>query len=321
MSISLKKYPINNKELISFFLSLVSGQFRPNNSWDKRKFRIKFALRSLVFPVTTFHYLSQLVKITDFPKLLTIQGLLPAKLHRPYLRTGFSTAQRAQAIIDHYTSLDQLDSLVLRKLMQNYNDTPLASFTGKNNTSFLVICCPASFDREGEITLILLYEKLLVASLSFSIIQENKQKTLLIGGLQGPRHVTSINTIRDATKAMYGIFPKRLLVEVAYILAELCNIKKIAAVSDRTHVFYSLRYRYSKKHKFFASYNEFWISLGGKTRKDNMFDLPTYIKRKNTQEIVSKKRSEYRRRSILLDNLIEQIYQTACVKRNILHNL
>ena len=62
-------------------------------------FRFKFALRSLVFPVTTFNYLNELAKLPFLPQLLKMQGLLPAKPHRPYLRAGFSVAQRAQACL------------------------------------------------------------------------------------------------------------------------------------------------------------------------------------------------------------------------------
>lgn len=309
----------NNDSSASLFLPLISGKFRPNKLWDSANFRVKFALRSLVFPVATFNYLHQLAQLPALSQLLSVQGLLPAKLHRPYLRAGFSVAQRARAIIDHYTLIDNLDSAALRQLLQSPGDNLLANLSGKNGETFMMHCCPGRFDREGEITLELHYETQLIASLSFSIIQEQQLRTLLIGGLQGPRKHISNDVIRDATKAAHGVFPKRLLMEAVFILAELCDVRAISAVGDSTHVFRSLRYRHSKGDKFFASYSEFWLSLGGEARNDGLFTLPLRMERKDLEEIASKKRAEYRRRYALLDSLNEQVYQAAGVKRDVSH--
>ncbi len=272
-----------------------------------------------MFPITTFSYLNQLAKLSALPQLLTVQGLLPAKPHRPYLRAGFSVAQRAQAIIDHYTLMEQLDNVTLRQLLQSPGDNPLANLEGKNGEAFVIHCCPGRFDREGEVTLELRFETVLIASLSFSIINEHNQRTLLIGGLQGPRKHISNDVIRDATKAAHGVFPKRLLMEAVFNLAEMCHVAAICAVGDNTHVFRSLRYRHSKGDKFFASYSEFWLSLGGVAREDEIFALPLRVERKDLEEIASKKRAEYRRRYALLDSLNQQVAQAAGIERDVSH--
>ena len=307
----------NNDSSAPLFLPLISGKFRPNKLWNSGSFRAKFALRSLVFPVTTFNYLQQLAKLSALPQLLTMQGLLPAKPHRPYLRAGFSVAQRAQAIIDHYTLMDQLDNSTLCQLLQSPGDNLLATLSGKNDEAYVIHCCSGRFDREGEITLELHYETQLIASLSFSIIREQQKRTLLIGGLQGPRKHISNDVIRDATKAAHGVFPKRLLMEAVFNLAEQCGVEAITAVGDTTHVFRSLRYRHSKGDKFFASYSEFWLSLGGVARADEIFALPLRAERKDLEEIASKKRAEYRRRYALLDSLNEQVHQAAGILRDV----
>lgn len=285
----------------------------PNKLWCSKNFRFKFALRTLVYPVTTHRYLSQLAALPQLPQLLTVQGLLPAKLHRPYLRAGFSVAQRAQAILDHYHLMAALENTTLRQLLQSPGANLLTRFKGKNDESFVIHCCPGRFDREGEITLELRYEEKLIASMSFSIFNENQQRSLLIGGLQGPRKHISNDVIRDATKAAQGLFPKRLLMEVVCILAQQCGVQVISAVGDTTHVFRSLRYRHSKGDHFFASYSEFWQSLGGEARADGVFTLPLQMARKSLDDIASKKRAEYRRRYELLDNLTQQVLQAAGV--------
>ena len=273
----------------------------------------------MLFPLTTINYLNELAKLPLLPQLLSMQGLLPAKPHRPYLRAGFSVAQRAQALLDHYTLIDQLDNASLRQLMLSPSANIIAAFNGKNSEEFILKCCPGHFDREGEVTLTLNYQTLNIASLSFSIIYENDQRTLLIGGLQGPRKHVSNDVIRDATKAAHGVFPKRLLLEAVFILAEQCGVQAISAVGDTTHVFRSLRYRHSKGDKFFASYSEFWLSLGAIATEDGMFRLPLAMERKDLEEIASKKRAEYRRRYALLDTLQAQVLQASGVERDVSH--
>lgn len=303
----------------ALFIPLVSGKLRPNKLWNSQQFRLKFALRSAVFPLTTFNYLHQLAKLSFLPQLLNSQGLLPAKPHRPYLRAGFSVAQRAQAILDHYQLMDKLANNQLRQLLLSPTGNLLARFTGKNEEQFALYCCSGHYDREGEITLLLNYQDMTLASLSFSIIQEQQQRTLLIGGLQGPRKHISSDVIRDATKAAHGVFPKRLLMEAVFILAAQCGVQAITAVGDTTHVFRSLRYRHSKGDKFFASYSEFWLSLGGEMRGDELFTLPLSMARKDLEEIASKKRAEYRRRYALLDTLAQQVLQAAGAERDVAH--
>lgn len=303
----------------ALFIPLVSGKLRPNKLWNSQQFRLKFALRSAVFPLTTFNYLHQLAKLSFLPQLLSSQGLLPAKPHRPYLRAGFSVAQRAQAILDHYQLMDKLANNQLRQLLLSPTGNLLARFTGKNEEQFAIYCCSGHYDREGEITLLLNYQDMTLASLSFSIIQEQQQRTLLIGGLQGPRKHISSDVIRDATKAAHGVFPKRLLMEAVFILAAQCGVQAITAVGDTTHVFRSLRYRHSKGDKFFASYSEFWLSLGGEMRGDELFTLPLSMARKDLEEIASKKRAEYRRRYALLDTLAQQVLQAAGAERDVAH--
>ncbi len=297
----------NTHSPASLFWQLTSGKYIPNKLWASRRFRLKFMLRTLAFPVTTLRYLQQLAALPNLPQLLSVQGLLPAKPHRPYLQAGFNVEQRARAIIDHYLQLSRLDSVALRQLLQSPGDNLLAALNGKSGEEFCIHCCPGRFDREGEITLELRYQTLLIGSLSFSLITENQQRTLLIGGLQGPRKHISNDVIRDATKAAHGVFPKRLLLEAVFVLAQRCQVETILAVGDDTHVFRSLRYRHSKDDHFFASYSEFWLSLGGEARADGLFRLPLGMARKALEDIASKKRAEYRRRYDLLDRLNQQV--------------
>ncbi|MGS6579831.1 DUF535 family protein, partial [Enterobacter hormaechei] len=79
--------------------------------------------------------------------------------------------------------------------------------------------------------------------------------------------------------------------------------------SNATHIYRSWRYRKKKEGKLLADYDCFWRSLGGQQQENGNFALPLTMPRKPMEEIASKKRSEYRRRYILLDSLLQQVSQ------------
>lgn len=294
----------------SLFLQLSRGQFKPNKLWESPRFRMKFLLRSLAWPLTTFSYLEQMSKLPAMRQALLIQGLLPAKIHRPYLCSNYSVKQRAQALLAHYGTVQQLPP-ALYTLFLSPLDQVVARLQGKNDDRFEVVCSTGRYDREGEITLVLLYNAITIASLSFSFIQQAGERGLLIGGLQGPRKTVNAEVIRDATKSSYGLFPKRILMETLFWLAARCQVKRILAVGDNTHVFRSLRYRHSKREVFHASYSEFWLSLNGEALANGWYQLPLAMPRKPLEEIASKKRAEYRRRYDFMDRLEQQLAQAA----------
>ena len=85
-----------------------------------------------------------------------------------------------------------------------------------------------------------------------------------------------------------------------------CDITKILAVSEQSHVFRQWRYRYKKRKYFVALYSDFWESVAGRPY-GNWYKLPIYVERKSFNELASKKRAEYRRRYDLLDHINEEI--------------
>ncbi len=152
----------------------------------------------------------------------------------------------------------------------------------------------------------LYFNKIPVARLSFLIIPTSKGYCAFIGGLQGAPKDIGPNLIRDATKACYGLFPKRIVFEVLCSLMSCCGITNILAVSEQSHVFRQLRYRYKKRKSFVAIYSDFWESVAGRPI-GNLYQLPIGVERKTFNDLASKKRSEYRKRYALLDQIHEVI--------------
>lgn len=289
--------------------ALVNGRLVPGPVWQKRQYRFKFLLRSLLFYPSTRRMLDSLACRPDFEQMLQAQVTLPGKSHRQYLTRGMNARQRAEAIVSHYQFIDSLAGRPFADALSSAERQLLLQFQGKDAATFSVYAsCASKAEREGESTLWLYDEQqTLLASITFSVVHEQDGWSLMVGGLQGPRRDVPHDVIRLATRACYGLFPKRVLMEVLWQFAALTNITSLYGVSDRGHVFRALRYRLSKGRHFHASYDEFWTAVDGVKKGPWRWQLPAQMPRKSLESIASKKRAEYRRRFELLDDLQAQI--------------
>jgi uncharacterized protein VirK/YbjX len=287
---------------------LVSGKLAPAPIWKKADYRLKFLLRTMIFYRSTRLMLDTLGKRPDFMRLLNAQVTLPSKTHRQYLARGLSSTQRAQAIVGHYQFIDSLKSTRLAAALTATEPTELLSFEGKDGALFtLYASCAHKAEREGESTLWFCdADNTVLASTTFSVARSHDGWELIVGGLQGPRRSVSHEVIKHATRACYGLFPKRILVEFFGLMAAECGITRLSGVSDNGHVFRALRYRFSKGRHFHASYDAFWASLDGVKNDAFRWQLPLAQERKSLEDIASKKRAEYRRRFALLDEIAAQ---------------
>lgn len=289
----------------SVILALAKGDLTPGPLWQKRDYRLKFFLRTLLFWSSTTRMLETISRRDDFSTLLKAQPTLPVKTQRQYLTRGMTASERAEAILHHYAWIDALPDSGLAHLFTSPSPLPLLQFATKEEASYTIYATSAvKAEREGETTLWLRAgDNTLLASLTFSVIRENDRSVLVIGGLQGPRRDVGRETIKNATRACYGLFPKRILLEAVFNLAKQSGISALYGVSDEGHVFRALRYRLSKGRHLHASYDEFWASLGGKPDNAFRWVLPLGMERKSLESIASKKRAEYRRRFQLLDEI------------------
>ncbi len=306
-SIPLSK-PATHKQILT---DLLLRKYQPHRAWKRRRFYNKFLFRSLCAPRVSYRFFSQLIRLDNFPEIISTHGIIPAKIHRPYLIGGLTAQRRAEMIISHYQRVNAIENDALRAFLSGQrSEVPLLSWRGKNDEQIEIYCVPAIFDREGELTLLFHFQQQMITSLSFSLSDYQNIPSIVIAGLQGPGRELDQHIIRNATKACEGIFPKRLLIEVIMLLAQAAQLKQICAVGDDSHIFVKeLRYKFSKREAIHARYNDFWLTLGGQEDNHQLFRLPLQQPRKSIEDIASKKRAEYRRRYQLLDSLHEQFMQ------------
>lgn len=298
----------NKLSVMALLVKLMTDPAYQRRRWEMRNFRYRFFLRALfVYPKATFRYLQVLCELEDLERLLEANPVLPAKLHRPYLYRNNSVWQRAQAVLEHYHFVQTLPEAV-RQCLQIYQETLLVSTEGRGEERLCITCTPCGFDREGELMLVLYCNGTAVIRMSFSFIRWQGKFTLFIGGLQGPRE-DGTDIIRHTTRVCYGLFPRRVLCETIAVLAELCRLDTIMAVSEEQHVLRHDRYAARKQGRFVARYSECWASVGGKCNGEGIYCLPVPMPRRSMEDIPARKRAEYRRRGVLLDIIRLQLQE------------
>lgn len=298
------KFPNGQNQLFKW---LLRGHPPLNRLWENPIYRFKFLLRSLFLSRKTFAWVNHLSQYPLLGYFLSQQTNLPCKLQRPYLASCMGSQDCFQALCFHYDFLSENHQAFSRAV---YDDVPfiIGRITGKNEHTFRFdIQARNKFAREGEITLSLFDEQNdTLAYLTFSIIKYCQKPTLFIAGLQGGGGEKARESIQQATKACYGLFPKRIILEAALTVAKAFALTQVVAVSNKTHIYNNWRYR-SRRERVHSDYDEFWQSIGAVADARDLFILPSQIERKTIEEIQSKKRSEYRNRYALLDQLAQNM--------------
>jgi uncharacterized protein VirK/YbjX len=202
---------------------------------------------------------------------------------------------------------------LLRRGGSLYTDgkVKIGEITGNKEELFEInLALYPHYDKEGEFNLILTNsDKVVLSTLTFSLQKVKDGFRIFVGGLQGAGRDVDHNLIKTATKNMYGIFPKKILMESLYFLEKSLDMKiEKICVGNAQHVYTAKRYK--RKRTIHSSYDEFWESLNGKVLNSGLWLLPQKLERKDILEVVSKKRGQYRKRYTLLDELEGSILQT-----------
>jgi len=306
-------YPIagdKKRSGLQLLSALVSHQSVPGKTWNRTSYRLKFLLRTLWSPRVTLNLLDYLAQHPQCDEILQAMPTLPCKLHRIYQAVNISRETALNNIIAHYEHLATQVPPAINHALLSAKPLNIATLEGKEGQRFaLQLNAVSHYDKEGETSLMFTNESgEPVATVTFSLINYNGQPTLFVGAIQGPKAHVEHAEIQRATKACHGLFPKRLVMEAVMLVAELTGMAQIVAVSNHTHIYEHPRYK-KRKGMVFADYDGFWETLHGTLGEDGYFHLPRQISHRPLEEIASKRRSEYRRRYLLLDELEKQIRQ------------
>ena len=284
-----------------------AAQIYPEPGLTRIKDKVKYWMRGLAAPELTRQWF-QILSQPELSDIVRAHPRLRSKLQRPYLHRNLKPKQRLQALREHYSFLRAKCTPQHLEKIFGKDGMVLAEFPlEENGLVSLRLLYGDMFEKEGEFTVVLFTDggQRWIFALSFTIISFNSEEScIFIGGLQSFRDDTMRETVVTITRAMHGLRPKALLLFVAQQLAKVWGIKTIRAVSNDMSVFQDFRL---KKKKVLADYDEFWIESEGRLDADGLFTLPTEFVARPTEDIKPNKRSLYKKRYVMLDELRDKI--------------
>ncbi len=173
----------------------------------------------------------------------------------------------------------------------------------------VVLDQPKWFMREGPLVLNLFEGELRLYSLAFSLA--GTPPVAYVGALQGVATEGVLERYRELTKALHGLRPRDVLIELFRMLSRALGVTRILAVADAARVHRSAYFGGAKAAQLQVDYDAIWADRGGVPHDPQFFTLPLHAPAKSLDEVPSKKRAMYRRRHELLAAL-EQRLAAAC---------
>lgn len=264
-------------------------------------YRIKFIARALFYR-KSFKYLADNIEASLLEMLCTRTHRFLEKPFRPYIVKNSPAIDRSALVVDHYNTVSELVSPDLMK--QIYTDAKgltLMTFEIEDILYTVRLVYEARYQKEGDMSLVLhSQEDGNFYTLSFTLGHENGARSIMIGGLQGPRsNETSNEKIKKLTRKMYGQRPKSLMVSLLDLLAQIWGVETILAVKTQSHTYAAKRY---SKGRIKTDYDALWKELGGTEYDRNFYSLTVNAPRRDLDGMSRSKRSMYRRRYEWLDN-------------------
>ena len=215
-------------------------------------------------------------------------------VHR-FLDKRFNTQQRFDAMCDNLTFLpEKLTALGLPPLWQQ------AISFGEVIPDFEMRLTITDYQpMEGFWTLELVHSpsQELVYLLTFGKVQQ----ALLIAVIQGPNFEGSKDMVKLLTKKCHGLRPAYLMVEA---MKALTNVLGYSALWGIPHK-YQNKSRIVQSKRYVVDYDAIFAESAG-TLKD-YWELPLHFETKNMDDIPSNKRSMYRKRYAMLEQLQENM--------------
>ena len=215
-------------------------------------------------------------------------------VHR-FLDKRFNTQQRFDAMCDNLTFLpEKLTALGLPPLWQQ------AISFGEVIPDFEMRLTITDYQpMEGFWTLELVYSpsQELVYLLTFGKVQQ----ALLIAVIQGPNFEGSKDMVKLLTKKCHGLRPAYLMVEA---MKALTNVLGYSALWGIPHK-YQNKSRFVQSKRYVVDYDAIFAESAGMLK--DYWELPLHFETKNMDDIPSNKRSMYRKRYAMLEQLRENM--------------
>ncbi|EFM96938.1 VirK/YbjX family protein [Actinobacillus pleuropneumoniae] len=214
-----------------------------------------------------------------------------------YCDKTFNKKQRLKAIKENFTRFENLFRIHFCNQLVTQQEVCIAKLSDELN---LYLSINQIDPLEGFFSLnIKNNQKEHIYDASFTLLEENK---ILISSIQGPNSKSAQDLIKSATKQLYGIRPMFMLIYIFKLIAEKFNLELLGIPHKR-----QAKYRWNDHSRLLFNYDIFWKDNNAILTKNDYWSLSNNIERKPLNTIPSKKRSMYKKRYQLLDDIKEKI--------------
>ncbi len=227
------------------------------------------------------------------------------KVFRPYLTNRLSCYDRLDVLTSHYTLIAQhgLSDIVLRATK---SPVQLCEFSGRSEHLYQIrLVVDNNMEREGEMVLQLVGNGNILFSVAFTFFDHTRVPTVAIGCLQGGRCVDNQEQIRFATRDLFGLRPKTLMVRLVQHIGHELGYRDLLLVGNQNRTVH----QQLRKGIVFADYDTTWLELGAERRADGDFKMAcTALVEPDFLALASNKRSEAKKRFALLSTISQLSY-------------
>jgi len=238
---------------------------------------------------------------------LSIYPSLPLKPLKPYLSLDLSVDERARVIQNSLSLLashwDSFQHILI-------GQKPVVATIELGAESKATLCLEYNAQKEGELTLLLRAADGRIAAMSAFAFDNTPDgdSVMRIARIQG---VKDHELLRGLEKTMHGLRPKSLMLFASQEVAHALNATAIYGVSNTNQVFNKkVLIPLAGLHKKMPfDYDAFWIEAGGRLGPDGWFCLPLRLEKRDAAEMKPNKRSMYRKRYAMLDEVSEQMHR------------
>jgi hypothetical protein len=276
------------------------GGARIFRRWRKRLYYVWIALRHRRTCRDWYDFLDS----APVQPLLSVYPALPLKPLKPYLSLSLDIHERIRVIQDSILLLTtHWESF--RHIIAGQNPVIASIDLGPDGTATL--CLEYNHQKEGEISLLLRMRDGRVAAMSSFAFDRKPDgnHVMRIGRIQG---VKDHELLKSLEKAMHGLRPKSLMLFASQEFSRAFGVKEIFGVSNAQQV-------YKRKvlipipglRKLSFDYDSFWTEAGGKPEPDGWFRLPPRLEKRTLSEVKPNKRSMYKKRYAMLDDISHQM--------------
>jgi uncharacterized protein VirK/YbjX len=238
-------------------------------------------------------------------------ALLLDRIHRPHYDRRFDPIRRADFLIEHFRAIRSKLSPDTYERLLKHQGQPLGRIVGKQDTRFEVrFSLNSQFSKEGSLCLSLYRNDEVLITLVLSLgAQAGSSKAypaIFIGCIQSTNREPK-EQLRLATRELFGIQPRFLLLHALRAVASGWAVERIEAVAGVNHPY---QQRPSDRDRVRIDYDSFWELVGGERCESGNYNIPLHSEFKDIRDYPSEKRNEQRKRQTLVKNLVDQIEET-----------